>query len=573
MNRTKLLLLAATLLITSVTTKLDIDFTPVKTPLLPFHLGNAKIVESKHTFLHFIEISPLNNQLISIERAYSILEKSLIFTNVQDFQSSQFINANNLFNHAKYLISQIQIKLNNIKPHNRSKRGLLNIGGKVSKWLFGTLDSDDGEKYENAINELRQNQNSYKKEMSLQISLTKQLIENYNSTITLLNKNQLTIKNNIDAFEKSINKTITDLTIFIKVQNSLFQIILNCQNLITFLDNMEDAIMFAKLNTLHSAVISIAELEQIIFNLSTLYGDDKVLIFKNINNYYKLAGLQVNFVKDKIIFAVHLPIFLKDSFEIFHLFPVPINQTIFIPKLSFIILGTDLQQYRDEECPKIEDLYICQNQLQPQVNDCTTTLIKKAESQNCQLTKVTISTPIIQSITNQYILAIPNNEKLKVHKNCINKEIIFVEEPSVINIPLNCGISIQNTQFWNKEEIENGKPFSLPPIKFSNFKPHEVDEKPIVLESINLEKIKTLQEQAKALKIPEDTPGIHPVAWSLTTSIIILIIIILILFTVYKVYKRRLVKSKGSQREADPENNPEPGCFHLRREELCTEQR
>lgn len=560
MNRTTLLLLAVTLSIASTTKNNDVNIIPIKTPLLPFHLGNARVIESKHTFLHFVEISPLIIQLNSIERFYSILEKSLIKPPKVTLQSTHYINPYNLINHAQYLISQLRIKLNNIKPHYRSKRGLINAGGKISKWLFGTLDSDDGEKFDTAINELHHNQNSYKKEIGLQISLTKQLIDNYNNTITLLNKNQQNIKNHIDAFELNLNKTIMDISTFLRVQNTLLQVILNCQSFITFLDNLEDAIMFAKLNTLHSAVISASQLEQIIFNLTTLYGDDKVLIFKNLDYYYQLAGLQVSFVKDKIIFAIHLPIFIKDSFEIFHLLPIPINQSIFIPNLSYLILGTDLQQYQDQACPAIEDLYICENQLKPQIKDCVTTLIKEAVSQDCGTTKVEISAPIIHSITNQYILAIPSNQELKVHKICENKEIIFVESPSLINIPINCGIRIQNTQFWNTEETIKGSPFYLPPIKLNEFKPRELDQEPIRLQSIDLNKIKNLQEQARALKIPTTNPGIHPVTWSITTSLSILLIITLILYAVWQIYKKRRPSPKprnqSTLREPTPENNP-----------------
>lgn len=537
----------------------DIDVIPIKTPLLPFHLGNARVVKSKHTFLHFIEIPPLVKQLNNIERAYNILEKSLIFTHVH-MEDTLISSANNLLIHAKYLIAELKIKLNNVRPHNRSKRGLLNFGGKISKWLFGTLDSDDGEKYDNAINELRHNQNSYKKEMGIQISLTKQLIDNYNSTITLLSQNQEIIKDQINAFEKNVSRSVSHLTTFLEVRNTLFQIILNCQSFVTFLDNLEDAIMFAKLNTLHSAVVSATDLEQMIFNLSTLYSDDNVLILKNINNYYQLAGLQVNFIQDKIIFAIHIPIFTKDMFEIFHLFPIPINHTIFIPELSYLILGTNLRQYQDEACPTVENLYICQNQLVPQTNDCTTNLIKKAENQNCQTVKVELSTQIIHSITNQYILAIPDDNKIKIQKNCRNKEIIFIEEPSIINIPLNCSIQIQDTQFWNKEEVIQGSPFSLPPITFSTHKSKEPEGTPLKLQTINLDKIKILQEQAKLLKIPKDDYEIHPITWSLTSSLVFLLIIIIIIIIAWKLYTKRLANPQRRKpdipMEEIPENNP-----------------
>ena len=138
-------------------------------------------------------------------------------------------------------------------------------------------------------------------------------------------------------FESNLNQSVLDVTTFLKVQNILLQIFLNWQTFITFLDNLENAVTFAKFCTL---IILVSQLEQTFLNLSTPYGEDKVLLFKNLENYYQLVGLQVNFVKDKISFAIHLPIFLKHIFEIFHLYPIPLNHTIFM-------------------CPTIDELYLC----------------------------------------------------------------------------------------------------------------------------------------------------------------------------------------------------------------------
>ena len=161
----------------------------------------------------------------------------------------------------------------------------------------------------------------------------------------LFTKNQNQIKRHIETFERNINKTIIDSTIFLRVQNTLLQIILNCPNCITFLDNLKDAIMFAKLNTLHSAVIQAMDLQQIIVSLTALYGENKIVNFQNFENYYQLACLEVRFINDKIIFATHIPTFLKDNFEMYNLFPIPLNHTIIIPKSPYLIMSTDLQQY------------------------------------------------------------------------------------------------------------------------------------------------------------------------------------------------------------------------------------
>lgn len=60
---------------------------------------------------------PLSNQLESIKRFFSILEKLLNRSPSQESHLSYYISSSNLLNQAGYLISEIEIKLGNIKPH------------------------------------------------------------------------------------------------------------------------------------------------------------------------------------------------------------------------------------------------------------------------------------------------------------------------------------------------------------------------------------------------------------------------------------------------------------------------
>ncbi|XP_057660730.1 uncharacterized protein LOC130896567 [Diorhabda carinulata] len=92
-----------------------------------------------------------------------------------------------------YLSNIIKKKFENLNPHIRNRRGLLNGVSKIYKWLFGNLDSDDEIKYDNAITLLQQNQKNIIHETSLQISLYKKLI----NKIKTLNKNQANFNNDL----------------------------------------------------------------------------------------------------------------------------------------------------------------------------------------------------------------------------------------------------------------------------------------------------------------------------------------------------------------------------------------
>lgn len=69
----------------TVTNDNDITITPIQTPLLPFLLGNTKIIETKHTFIHYIEVLPIINQLQNIEIFYNQINHNLNKMNISRY--------------------------------------------------------------------------------------------------------------------------------------------------------------------------------------------------------------------------------------------------------------------------------------------------------------------------------------------------------------------------------------------------------------------------------------------------------------------------------------------------------
>ncbi|CAH0560391.1 unnamed protein product [Brassicogethes aeneus] len=492
----------------------DVTITLIKNPLLPFQLEKAKVISSRHTFIHYLEFKPINDQLNNLKSFFRDVEYSLSLDH--KFPKSYFGIYSSLVNHAKYLLLEASNKLNNISPHKISKRGLANIIGKSSKWLFGTLDSDDGQKYDRAISELQNNQNSMSKEISLQMSLSTKLIQNYNNTITLLNENQILIKKRLEYFQMHVNKTIDDIVAYLRAQNTLDQIILNCQNLITFLDNLDNALSFAKFNTLHSSVIPINDMNILINNLIKIYG--------------------------------------------YRLFPVPIQNNVILPKLPYLILGTNEQQYIEEPCPEIENVQICQNHLEPIVGDCIATLINEAEAINCQKLPVKVINPILEEITKEYVIMIPGTKSIKIQRQCVNHEHALIEEPSLVKIPYNCSIQVNKSIYWNKEEIIAVKPLKLPEIRINNQSSIEIPENSMVLHSINMDKIRNLQQELQWSKSTLKYE-IHPATWSISTTLALLITTAIIIFLYIKWYVK---KTTPEVSESNHENMKLPFMFPLK---------
>lgn len=86
---------------------------------------------------------------------------------------------------------------------NRRRRGLVDDIGKVSKWLFGTLDSDDGKRFDQTLQILEKNQLL----ISDQASASLPMVKNFNETIEKIqNSIQGSIQNNFYNFSISLTK-------------------------------------------------------------------------------------------------------------------------------------------------------------------------------------------------------------------------------------------------------------------------------------------------------------------------------------------------------------------------------
>ena len=70
------------------------------------------------------------------------------------------------------------------------KRGLLDIGGDILKFLFGTLTQSDAQKYTQHIQELEYEQHSFLRISQEQMIILKSAITSFNITMQKVNKRE-----------------------------------------------------------------------------------------------------------------------------------------------------------------------------------------------------------------------------------------------------------------------------------------------------------------------------------------------------------------------------------------------
>lgn len=94
------------------------------------------------------------------------------------------------------------------------KRGWFDGIGSVFKVVFGTLDQDDALRYNKAINSINDDEKNTIRLLKEQTIVVKSTIENFNNTLTNLNKNEEIFNKNLKIMEdytKTSEKVLFDI--------------------------------------------------------------------------------------------------------------------------------------------------------------------------------------------------------------------------------------------------------------------------------------------------------------------------------------------------------------------------
>jgi hypothetical protein len=93
---------------------------------------------------------------------------------------------------AEYLVTDVQ------KPSHRTKRGVLNFIGEISKILFGTLTQSDAKGYNQHISELEREQKEFLHLANEQKTIIKTTISSVNITLQRVNQNERILENGLN---------------------------------------------------------------------------------------------------------------------------------------------------------------------------------------------------------------------------------------------------------------------------------------------------------------------------------------------------------------------------------------
>nr|CAH7743082.1 unnamed protein product [Callosobruchus chinensis] len=297
---------------------------------MPIKLGITKITKSEHLILYSFDVNLVISEVDKVKLKTEEVAK-LIRQNFEHYNHSA-----NYLNMLYFLERKVNGKLNDIFPSSydnfpsfsiRIKRGLINGLGSVFKAITGNLDARDGERFESLISELHNNQNEISEAINSQNTLSVELIDNFNKTISQVTHNKLLLENKIKKLSSDLIDTQTYGNNSILLTDTITEIINLYQGIISILRDIENSISFAKLGTMHPSIIKPSYLIKALNSMAPkpLAGQLPIEVtLDNIPVFEKLIKISCYTVHRKVIYILHVPIVYPSQFEYYHLYSIPI---------------------------------------------------------------------------------------------------------------------------------------------------------------------------------------------------------------------------------------------------------
>lgn len=518
--------------------------------LFPHKLGTAKTQIDKWALIKNIDYS-------SIIQEYEWLQQNV--ENMKaNFNKLPHGNTYNQELQNYYLLlnitsSEIKRKLKQIFP-KREKRGLMDGLGTVFKFLTGNLDSTDGQKYERAIEELRKGHEAQNKIITEQISITDQILDKVNKTISTLRIDQITLTSRIMQLENEIkqNKIHDAETYSLINMHSVFLQISGMMNLILHLVNtLEEAITFSRLEVMHPSIIDPEDLEANLRFIQNKLSEEQ-LVFEikqeNIALFEEIITVKAYQISTRIVFIMEIPLTNTDTYDYYHLYPLPVKSNdhfqIIIPQKKYLLYNEENYISTDETCKQLQNNnYLCKIQEQLKTEDplCEAQLISFVKINECKPTIFTLKHFKTQKITQDSWLVITNKELITSLTCENNKKKLPLDGDYLIQIPPTCSLKIEDKLLKTNQYTNSiNEVMELPMANVTPITKEEITEQlpSIHLESIELDDIYALRNKLKQLPKKLYTPNFNVDSHiSGFVFFIITLIIIIIMFALYKYNK------------------------------------
>lgn len=362
-----------------------------------------------------------------------------------------------------------------VNSNKRYKRGLIDAGGSLLKTFFGTLDAEDALKFSNAIDQVETDEKQLAHLMRDNIHVIKSTITTFNNSISKLNENEQRLNKNLEVIDKGL-QLISNSNDKLEIKSNINSLLSALESIIISLsfdiEDINNAILFSKMNVLHPTILSphqlYNELEQNRNNMPRYYELPVSLSLQNVHELIDISRIISYFHNNKIIIVIKIPLVLPQTYTLYRVIPMPVPYDVsqpdtfalIAPAHPYLAITVDHMFYSllrsVNQCKVIPDkFHVCELEsvFSSVVNPiCETILITEVVSKlpsSCEIKLLKGSVQVFHKINNNnwiFVLSEPG----KCHISCSNDGNNFDETlfgTGLLSIPKTCKAFFKTLQF------------------------------------------------------------------------------------------------------------------------------
>lgn len=477
-----------TLITTAKAQTFDIQDLSNNNGYIPIKTGETKIVEDYIKIIHIINIT-------EYEQTVEIIKNNIDILKTSSNESKKLLDTVN----KNFVL--LKAKIENINPHFRKKRALVNILGKGLKMIAGTMDSDDEEQISKTLQLLQTNDENLVNKMNNLTFISNVMKSQIQNITNHINYQQNAIGDYLIKFKNIIGNKISTIEDEITFIEHIYQINNDISLLRQHIDDIGQIIFSGKLGIIPTDILTQTELNFITDFDS--YTNIKVAIATHESN---------------VIIILSIPQLSKDPLSKVRFIPIPdkFNKSIELNHSEVLI----------DSGNNIYNIYIKDNLKRNliKINDNCLNNIIKFEEANCKM-KILNKQEVVEVIPGILIFKHFND---KITHNC-NKANLKITGTFLLKFE-NCEIKLLNKTFTNVK-IKLHDKFVLPNLITKIKENSNTTLADIKIESLYLKQIQ-YEETLKQVLYKDKNSKI--ISFSIDISIIISICILIFFLYLFK---------------------------------------
>jgi hypothetical protein len=212
-------------------------------------------------------------------------------------------------------------------PNHRTKRGVMNFIGEISKILFGTLTQSDARDYNEHISELEREQKEFLHLANEQMTIIKTTISSVNSTLQRVDQNEKILDGGLNKLQNySTHKfdEIKEEMLNVNLLNEQLRLVQRgmdeCQHSFEILI---DAFIHAEQGTMQPQLITAEKIRNLVKNQNLPSGTDYPLL--PLSELSRIITPNVYSYKQYLVYVLEIPLLSPTEYHLYKVLPFPVK--------------------------------------------------------------------------------------------------------------------------------------------------------------------------------------------------------------------------------------------------------